>query len=283
MPRSGVELIRRAPKAIITAHRMYPSRRELYVEGRNDKIFLDYLVGGEKHPDARIIEIKLVDMPASASGGEKGRLLDFAQEIEGAGAQIKAFADADTDRILGRSRPANVLLTDKRDLEGYVLREECVEKVLKLGLLEDALNAEDVLRRTNSLGRQLGVLRIMSEIDELELPFQRTDLSRHIDIEGYSVQLRLENYVRALIQNASMSLKVHSEILDRHREVADEYSHVDDAEIVHGKDAVIALERLLRAQGLPHEATGSLLRCSFERQWIEGCYSLEQVYEFLTA
>lgn len=209
-------------------------------------------------------------------------MIGFAKEVEGAGAQIKVFADADTDRILGRSVPSNVWLTDQRDLEGYILRRECVEKVINLGFLNDRLDAEEVLRQVTSLGRELGIFRLMSELDECDLPFQQTDLRGHIVLEGNSIQFNFEGYATALLQNSGVSLKNLPEMVNRHQEVAEEYSHLDDAEIVHGKDAVTVLERYLRTQGLRSEEVGRLLRCSYERQWLDGSPSLKQAYQFLT-
>jgi hypothetical protein len=193
------------------------------------------------------------------------------------------FADADTDRILDKTVPSNVWLTDKRDLEGYILRPECIEKVIRMGYLNDRLNVDEVLRQARSLGRELGILRLMSDLDERNLPFRRTDLSRHLRIEGDLVNFNIEGYVTALLQNAGISRKDLTEIISRHQEVAEAYSHVDDEQLIHGKDAVIVLERLLRANGLQSQDTGRLLRCSYERQWVAGHPSLEQVYEYLTA
>lgn len=275
--------MRQDPQRILAAHRMDPARRELYVEGHSDRIFLDWLVGDQKSKDARIIEIGLVELLGEITGGEKGRLLTFAREVEGADAQIKVLADADTDRILERSVPTNVLLTDKRDLEGYVLRPECVEKVIRLGYLNDRLDAHHVLREVTSLGRELGILRLMSELDERDLPFQRTELRRHLIINGDSVRFNLEGFATALLHNAGISLKELPEIMRRHREVVETYSHLRDEQIVHGKDSIVVFERLLRAHGLQPEDAGRLLRCSYERQWIQGHPALERVYEFLTA
>lgn len=274
--------MRQDPQRILAAHRMDPERRELYVEGHSDRIFLDWLIGDQKNKDARIIEIGLVELPDVITGGEKGRLLAFAREVEGAAAQIKVLADADTDRILERSIPANVLLTDKRDLEGYVLRPECVEKVIRLGYLNDRLDTHQVLREVTSIGRELGILRLMSELDERNLPFQKTELKRHLIINGDSVRLNLERFATALLHNAGISRKELPEIVRRHQEVAETYSHLGDGQIVHGKDSIVVLERLLRVHGLQSEDTGRLLRCSYERQWIQGHPVLERVYEFMT-
>lgn len=65
--------MRRDPQTILTAHRMDPTRRELYVEGPSDRIFLDWLAGEEKDANARIIEVSLVDLPrVSLLGGRRG-------------------------------------------------------------------------------------------------------------------------------------------------------------------------------------------------------------------
>lgn len=275
--------MRQDPQRILAAHRMDPERRELYVEGHSDRIFLSWLIGDKKNKDARIVESGLVELPDHIPGGEKGRLLAFAREVEGAAAQIRILVDADTDRIMERTAPSNVLLTDKRDLEGYVLRLECVEKVLRLGYLNERLDAREILRRVTALGRELGLMRLMSEVDERDLPFQRTELRGHLTFDGGSISLNSQGYATALLQNADISLKELPEIVSRHQEVTDSYSHLDDEQIVHGKDSIVVLERLLREHGLRSEDTGRLLRCSYERQWVQGHPSLENVYEFLTA
>lgn len=274
--------MRRAPGAIVAAHKMVPTRRELYVEGPTDKHFLDWLVGNRKTTDVRVVEIDLVDLPGIASGGKKERLLHFTEQVENLGIQIKGFADADTDHIFERAVPSNVILTDNRDLEGYMLREDCIEKLIKLALLDDKLRATDILEKTLSIGRQIGLLRLMSEIDGLELAFQATRVKNYINVEKNIVCLKFENYLRALMQNADISLKYLSEILERHKEVADMYSHLDDSHLVHGKDAVLAIERLLQSHGLRADEAARLLRCSFERQWMNDFPSLKQAYDFLT-
>lgn len=258
------------------------SRRELYVEGNHDRIFLNWLVGDEKNPDALVVDIRSVELPSSTVGGEKGRLIDFAKEVEGADAQIKVFADADTDRVLGRSVPSNVWLTDQRDLEGYVLRRECIEKVINLGFLNDKLDADEVLRQVALLGRKLGIFRLMSELDERDLPFKRTQVKRYIVLESNTIKLDLERYASALLQNAGISLKGVVEVINRHSETEDEYSHLDDKEIVHGKDAIMVLGYFLRTQGLQSQEVEWLLRCLYEKQWLDESPALERTYRFLT-
>jgi hypothetical protein len=64
-------MIRRTPEAIIVAHTMDRSRRELYVEGRTDRIFLTWLLDERADQGTRILEIDFVDLPGEVLGGIK--------------------------------------------------------------------------------------------------------------------------------------------------------------------------------------------------------------------
>src|SRR5262245_4364060 len=123
-------MIRRTPEAILTAYRMDPARRELYVEGRRDRLFFDWLMGTLSVTKACVREIAAVELACVSNGGERARLLAFAGQIGQAPIALMCFADADSDRLLSRPVPQRVWLTDGRDLEGYVLHPTCIEKVL---------------------------------------------------------------------------------------------------------------------------------------------------------
>lgn len=55
--------MRRSPREILTAHLMDRERRELYVEGSHDRIFLSWLVGEKRNPNALVAEIGSVELP----------------------------------------------------------------------------------------------------------------------------------------------------------------------------------------------------------------------------
>jgi hypothetical protein len=147
---------------------MDQARRELFVEGPRDRLFLSWLASSGKDPNVSIIEIDFVELP-ELPGGNKGRLIYFAEQL-GRGAcdvRIQMFADADWDRLLERPVPARVWITDHRDMEGYLLRVECLEKVLRLGLGNAAVSAEVVLTSIKEHARRLCLLRLTSEIHGL--------------------------------------------------------------------------------------------------------------------
>jgi hypothetical protein len=203
--------VKRDVVAILAAHRLDPARRELYVEGHRDRMVLLWLVGADLHENSRIVEVRFVDVNVD-TGGERGRLLKFAAEVEGDPAQIRALVDADFDRLLGMTVPSNVWLTDRRDLEGYVLREDCLDKVFRLAASTDQVNVGDILRALTSAARRLSALRVMSARTGLDLPFQKTPLAKHVAATKTGFTLDIESYLRVLLQNGGVSLSRYGAI-----------------------------------------------------------------------
>jgi hypothetical protein len=273
-------MIRRSPQAILAAHKMDRQRRELYVEGSRDRLFFSWLLGREKDPNAAVVEIAMVESLEAAEGGERGRLLAFAEWMVRSEAQLRCFADADWDRLLGRGTPANVWLTDKRDLEGYTLREECLEKVLRLGMATERLDARALLAAVLRAAREVGIMRVLSVRQNLRLPFQKTDLWRHVVATGGAVSVR-PSYLRALVQNAGIGLGrlvgIQADMVD----LATELAEVPNDQLVHGKDAFCMLEGVFAEHGAKRGEGSRMMWTSFERVYMDNGSALSAAYQYL--
>jgi hypothetical protein len=274
-------MIRRKPEAVILAHTMDRSRKELYVEGKRDRLFFSWLLKGQLPRATTIREIDFVDLPAEVLGGQKGRLFEFARWIGAMEVRIRMFADADYDRLLQRAVPDRVWLTDYRDLEGYVLHEKCVDKMVRLGLGTERFTAPYLLALVRRHGRKLGLLRLMSEMDSLNLPFQTTDLKRHIETGAHACELNFDSYLRALLQNAKINLTQLVGMKDRLAEVTENHSNVPDSQMIHGKDALCILEVALSDYELSPGDAGRFLWTSFESSFVEKESTLDTVVAFL--
>jgi hypothetical protein len=274
-------MIRRTPEAIVVAHTMDRSRRELYVEGRSDRIFLTWLLDESADKGAVILEIAFVDLPGTVLGGNKGRLIQFADWLGDQEIQIRMLADADWDRLLDRPVPVRVSLSDYRDMEGYILCEGCIDKVLRLGMGIDDVSAIALLAAVLQQGRRLGVLRLVSELDNLNLPFQNTDLSRHVNGTAERVSIDLDGYLRALLQNAGISLARFEEIRVRLQTISNRFALCPDKDMVHGKDAMQVLDVALRKRGINQGESERLLWTSFEAAFVEEGSTLETVASFI--
>lgn len=225
---------------------MDPERRDMYVEGRRDSIFFRWLTGGSIRPGSRIVEISFVDVPGDIKGGNRGRLARLADVI-GRHDRLLCFLDADFDRLHGRSHAAVAALTDGKDLEGYLLRQECVDKLLALALTSD-LDGRSVLSQLCNAARPLGLLRIASLSLGLDLPFQNTKLEKHVSFKrnvGFDVDL--DAYLRALLQNGHVSIARTSEVLAELEICTKKYAGEADRQIAHGKDVMVLVSALFDA------------------------------------
>jgi len=261
---------------------MDPARCELFVEGSRDRRFLMWLIGDQLKTNAMIREIAFVHSDTPVLGGERGRLFEFARFLEDKPVRIQCFADADTDRILKRPIPSRVWLTDGRDLEAYVLSIHCIDKVLRVGICVDGVSAEELMRAVTREGRLLGVLRLMSELDGLKLPFQKTKLANYVEWKNDQLVVGISEYLRALLQNAGISLAKHADLLDRLAELNQKYNATPSFDLLHGKDAFCLLHKALAKYKIGEEAFGRMLWMSFESRHIARESNLSKVVDFLT-
>jgi hypothetical protein len=275
-------MIRRHPDAVLAAHRMDPARRELYVEGKRDRFFLSWLLGSDLPAESSVREIAFVEIP-NVSGGERGRLIQFAHSLADHNVRIRMFADADWDRVLKKVVPERVWLTDHRDLEGYLLRVECIDKVLRLGVVTDQIAAESLLRVVKENCKRLGILRLLSECEGLNLPFQSTSLRRFLKTKKGEFTLDFDRYLRALLQNAGISLRELKPLRSRLTQLEAQYADTADTELIHGKDATCIIEAALLKCGVREEEGRRLLWCSFEARLVEPGSTLASVLAFVRA
>jgi hypothetical protein len=240
-----------------------------------------WTLGSSKHPNATVVEIDAVDMPGVEKGGNRGRLLTFAARALSEAPSIRCFADADSDRLLGRQVPKNVWLTDLRALESYVLRADCIEKILRLGVGTDKGDASVILKSVLAASRELAALRLASEYHSLELPFQSVRLERHVSVDGLTMVVDVRGVLRAVLQNANMPLTRCDEISAMAADMAARMEEFDDLQVAHGKDAVALLSALLVRHGVARDDAPRLFWTSFERAMADEYVVLQEVLAFL--
>jgi hypothetical protein len=110
------------------------------------------------------------------------------------------------------------------------------------GLALDETVAPRVLPFTVSVTRPIGALRVLSERNQLNLPFQRVfedrGLRRFLSGDRFEASLNTDRLITTLMQTAGISLSKKGEILDAlERELA-ELKAKADSQIIHGKDFI---------------------------------------------
>lgn len=187
-----------------------------------------------------VYSINTLDCDA-VSGGERGRLVWAATQLAttSIAQRLQFFADADFDRLLQRTNPSNMILTDGRDLESYCFLGNCCDHVCGVVRPGDP-NLHTVFKQlVTALARPLGILRLSSERHDLALPFRRTlekGLGRFVLANGTSFKLDIDAVIRSLLQNAGRSLPDLEEVKRQYEEEFATANSVPDNQIVHGKD-----------------------------------------------
>ncbi len=273
--------MKRTRDSIVLAHVMDPERRELYVEGNKDRTFLNWLTNEGRGPETTIHEIGTVEAPNNIAGGEKGRLLDFAIWISDKKVKIRFFSDADNDRIVDRAAPRLVWLTDPRDLEGYLLRSESFNKLLSLSLSDDTINSDLLLRTIMCEARRIGILRVLSEMQDLSLPFKNTTNTRYISIQGGLPKVNIEQLLRILLQNASIGLGNIKDLMNDYNELEEKLRDQDESQLIQGKDALDILDKALKSKGLKSGDSSKILWASYEKRWATDQPNLSEVISYL--
>jgi hypothetical protein len=168
-------------------------------------------------------------------------------------------------------------------MEGYFFQSRCVEKALALGIASDKLHAQNLLKNILTVGRVLSALRLLSDDENLNLPFQHTDVSRCISFSKTTgrIELDLKRYVTTLLQNANQSLNERVALIERVHNLHESLTSISDYELLHGKDAIRLLEKILSNYGIPKSDAIRILRASFERVFINDYPALSSVNQYL--
>jgi hypothetical protein len=216
-------------------------RRVLFLEGPRDLAFWHQVVPIIERGDTAIYSISAVECD-NVPGGERGRLIWFAQQValSAYAERILFFADADTSVLLGQAVPANVILTDGRDLECYGYNAPCMEHINHVAFGRPPGGGAAVLSYIEAIARPLGLLRLGAARTKCRLPFQNGfdegNFKRCATFRAGVASIDLNRTANTLLANA------------RRREI-------EEVEGVTAADLVA----LVDGEGATHAATASVM------------------------
>lgn len=274
----------RSPEAIIKEFEMDSQRRILFVEGEKDRLLLEWLVGNNLDENTQIREIDYVYINSSF-GGRKGRIVKFAQLIENKAINIYFFADADFDRLLKVKLPSNIILTDNYDMEGYILSEQGIEKLLKVGLSSEKITPNKLLNSILSVGRKIGVLRITSYTKGYGLPFKNVNKNfhRYIKIDNhYNIKLNENRYIEVLLQDSrDLSMRNFKDINKEYLKNIEKYQNTESLKLTNGKDALLILKNIVKKFGINKDNIDKVLWMYFNKDLTSNNHNLNIVINIL--
>ncbi len=205
--------------------------------------------------------------------------MNFAEILNGSDASIKCFVDADYSRVLKQKLPDGVILTDFRDLESYLYEKEYFNKFIKIGLKTDKINHEFILNEI-SKARDIAILRICSEVNDLKLPFQRINknFSRYYK---NGVAFNLDKYITALLQTCEKK-HIPEVIRKMFNDSKETYKTINNRNLLHGKDVLeIIIKEIAKDLNKNKENIELVFWMSFDRANIENYNNLKDIGRFI--
>lgn len=274
------EILSRDIESVKASFVMDPHRKEIYVEGFDDVNFITWLAGDSRDDNVLIQDmtsIKIDSILKNKAAGNKEKAICFSEylRISRQNLPILFFVDADYDRVLGKKCGDNVLFTDQRDLEGYFFSKDVIEKIKYACKLSFRTDCTIMLKDVKEVAHYISCCRIFSYAFELKLPFKETSLDKYITVVEGNVFLKKEEYVRALMQNAGISLRHWKCFVENIECVCEEFVDADRGDMFHGKDALILISKILGLPTRNYDESVKIFRAAFEKAAV-------REYPFLT-
>jgi hypothetical protein len=171
---------RRTLEELVTRYELEPELRDIYVEGKIDKLFLEWFFKNRGQQEVTIYEIDTVDISAQRlfefglSDSNRSRVIALALDIQDKLAEIPLYitciADKDFDWLFGKEYQCDLLLfTDYSCLEMYLFNEVILDKFLLLSLAISQPTAKEVLKQLPKVLEELFLIRATNEALQLNM------------------------------------------------------------------------------------------------------------------
>lgn len=279
---------RRAPEAIVSALQMDRTLRNLFVEGRKDRLFVEWLSGDQL--TCELTEIGDIEIYVEA-GGNRARavtLSDYLRSVLSSDEEVldrvRVLVDADFDHLDGKAATLPLMLTDGRCLESYLLRRCYFRKIFLFALQKQDIDPDAIFNSTVKIGTTLAALREVDRQESLHLPFQSQNFKAHIVVNSVGVpSLRLAKLIAELLQKAGLPVAEVASVRSRIEQASEEFRTRDPIVVVHGHDLEAVLGEVVQKLQYPRLKIGALMRSAFERQHVADYPMLSSIVAFAVA
>jgi len=273
--------IRRDPMAHIKALEMDTDRKMLIVEGREDRLFVEYLSDNQLDKNLIILEIDSIDITENIEGGNRARLLYFAKLTPEECDRLKFFIDKDYSQYIGEEIPQKITQTDFKDIESYLIDEESITKFLKIGIKTEKINSIDFINEIKK-AQYFGFVRIASLKNGYNLSVNKTNekLAKYLSIEANGkVEIKNKEYLTSLIQNSIIKISIQD--LETALEVViGELNGKDCKYIIHGKDLLSFVTEICYKMGCKKDNLDNVFWMSMDKSQIGNYENLSRIMDF---
>jgi Protein of unknown function (DUF4435) len=171
---------RRTLDELVTRYELEPGLRDIYVEGKTDKLLLEWFLEQKEYQDFAIYEIDTVNISAQRlfelglNDNKRSRVIALALDIQDRMSELPShltcIADKDFDWLFGKEYQCDLLLfTDYSCLEMYLFNEAILDKFLRLGLRLSDPKSPEILNQISKVLEELFLLRATNEALNLNM------------------------------------------------------------------------------------------------------------------
>lgn len=194
-------MLRRIPESIAESALRDSKRRELYVEGVFDKIFIEYFLEKMFTPNFKIFVVDEAVESPSCENGCRGRLQQLADVLSKKKANnIMVLLDSDFD-FLRDDKNTNIIYTEFSDIEGHSINDNALDKLLRIGYGRNTRISKALHSKILEISADIGLLRYVSHKYKLNLSINDTKKNKCISIESGLPMMDFNKYVSNVINN----------------------------------------------------------------------------------
>jgi hypothetical protein len=172
--------IRRSLDELAVRYELEPELRDIYVEGRTDKLLFDWFLQQKGIRDFTVYEIDTVEIPTQRLfelglvDNNRSRVIALALEMQNRLAEIPlhltCIADKDFDYLFAKEYTCSLLLfTDYSCIEMYFFHELILDKCFCLALRLPQLKAHEVINHLSPVLEQFFLIRATNQSLELNM------------------------------------------------------------------------------------------------------------------
>lgn len=208
---------RRTFQELVTRYQLEPELRDIYVEGKTDKILLEWFLEQRGIKNFAVYEIDTVEIPTQKlfelglNDSNRSRVIALALEIQRQFTELPHFtciADKDFDWLFENDYTCqHLLFTDYTSLEIYLLNEFILDKFLRLSLRLTELDAKRIINTLSEMLKEIFVIRATNEALQLNMRWLE-DFGGCCQVKKNQVIFDSETFIQKYLnKNSRMSEK----------------------------------------------------------------------------
>ena len=209
---------RRTLHELVTRYQLEPELCDIYVEGKTDKILLEWFLEQRGVKNFAVYEIDTVEIPTQKlfelglNDSNRSRVIALALEIQKQFTELPHFtciADKDFDWLFENDYICqHLLFTDYTSLEIYLLNEFILDKFLRLSLRLTEVEAKKIISTLSQILEEIFLIRATNEALQLNMRWLE-DFGGCCQVKKNQVIFDSETFIQKYLnKNSKMSEKL---------------------------------------------------------------------------